>query len=204
MTSLPISFGDLADSRISGRGECEKCAFEREFSSPPLCKGNDIATCMFYFCSPGEIVIVNEQICRHHNIAVIYISFSRRGVFGCVCGAHSRFIIRGGEGTKSRVGKGDVHRRVRYSQIILAHEHDSLFFAPTMRTNVITTTTTTSNDEAEVTDLPIPGAIPPPCRWSPPKRYGSNSRVFSLQNAVYTSLGTTPHTLFAVRFRSPT
>ncbi len=134
---------------------------------------------IFYVCSPGEIVIVNEQICRHHNIAVVYIVFPARRLRMCVC-AHSRFIIRGGEGTKSRVGKGDVHRRVRYSQIILAHEHDSLFFAPTMRTNVITTTTTTSNDEAEVTDLPIPGAIPPPCRWSPPKRYGSNSRVFSL------------------------
>jgi len=34
---------------------------------------------------------------------------------------------------KVESGKGDVHRRVRYSQIIIAHEHDdSLFFAPTM------------------------------------------------------------------------
>ena len=117
-------FGDLADSRISGAENVK--SGHSNVSFPCLrCAKVTISQRIFYFCSPGEIVIVNEQICRHHNIAVVYIVFPARRLRMCVC-AHSRFIIRGDEGTKSRVGKGDVHRQVRYSQIILAHEHDSL------------------------------------------------------------------------------
>ena len=163
------------------------------FPRPSLQSIRCIATCIIYcFAHPEKLLSWMNKSAHYHSeefrMCGIFVSsrVGRRGVHEKKVESEERGINGPGQSIFSH-----QQRRggVRFGSSS-SHTNKICFFF-VQRCTPTRCITTTASREGEVnekkekvrndkapTDLPIPEAIPPPYRWSPPKRYGSN-REFS-------------------------